>query len=284
MQITKSYHNRPINYSLLADIPNLFKTSELEDRFKDDETLEVIFYSDFYVSTHTEKVQTHKAKEFTNFISAISAEDVIGFRFIYNVIPKSKYSSRFIDPCLFSLKTKNDIIILELNYLDYQDSKTLSHEIETRLQLHHIDQLSLTKKVSDKLAKERTVFIAHSFDDLGKSYAYEIVRFFDLIGFNVATGESFSPEKVSSKVMKRIKGQELVVAIISSRVEFAWLQQEAATAHALMKPLFLLIEEGVDFKPGLLADLEYIKFPKGNIGGSLLGILEGIRELGYTIK
>ena len=46
----------------------------------------------------------------------------------------------------------------------------------------------------------------------------------------------------------------------------------------------LLIEEGIDFKPGILGDLEYIKFSRDHISETFVSILEGFQELGYSFE
>jgi hypothetical protein len=50
------------------------------------------------------------------------------------------------------------------------------------------------------------------------------------------------------------------------------------------KPLFVLVEEGTDFKPGVLGDLEYIRFAKGKIAECFTPVLEGLREPGFRFS
>jgi len=102
-----------------------------------------------------------------------------------------------------------------------------------------------------------------------------------LLGFEVATGEGFSPERVSTKVKRRLTAQEIVVVIISARHDITWLTQETTGASFADKPLIVLVEEGAEFKPGILGDLEYIKFPSTNISSAFIPITEGLRELGF---
>jgi hypothetical protein len=130
----------------------------------------------------------------------------------------------------------------------------------------------------------RTVFIAHSFDDVGRSYAFQLTKFLSLLGFEVATGEGFSPESVSAKVKRRLSAQEIVIVVMSQKQDLTWLVQESAGASLAAKPIFLLIERGVEFKPGILGDLEYILFESGQIAGAFAPILEGLRELGFDMR
>lgn len=132
--------------------------------------------------------------------------------------------------------------------------------------------------------KERTIFLAHGFDDRSKSYAYAVVKFLELLGFKVITGERFTPERVSTKVKERLKKQEVVMTIWSEKEDFTWLVQETSGATFLEKPLIVLVEEGLEFKPGVLGDIEYIKFPKDHISESFISIMEGLTELGYSFR
>lgn len=129
----------------------------------------------------------------------------------------------------------------------------------------------------------KTVFVAHAFDAAGNRYALEVVRFLGLLGFAVSTGDAFSPESVSAKVKRRLAAQAIVIAIVSQKKDLTWLIQEAAGASFLQKPLFLLVEEGVELSPGVNADLEYIKFPAGSVSEAFLRIMEGLVDLGFGV-
>ena len=104
-----------------------------------------------------------------------------------------------------------------------------------------------------------------------------------MLGFQVTTGEGYSPKGVSNKVKRRLLAQEVVIAVLSRKDDSTWLTQEAAGAAFTSRPLILLIEEGVTFKPGVLGDLEYIRFSEGQIPMAFVPLLEGLQELGYRI-
>jgi len=133
-------------------------------------------------------------------------------------------------------------------------------------------------------ALKRTVFIAHSFDDAGRSYAFQLTKFLSLLGFQIATGEGFAPESISAKVKRRLAAQEVVVVVMSEKQDLTWLVHETAGAAATAKPVILLIEKGIDFKLGILGDLEYIVFEPRQIAETFTPILEGLRELGFSLR
>ena len=140
---------------------------------------------------------------------------------------------------------------------------------------------------------ERTVFLAHSFDEKGSRIASIVERFLVLLDFDVATGREYTSKRISEKVKQRIKEREILVSILTARPEETadekfrpsqWLIQEASLAEGLDKPLFLLIEEGVKFDPGIHGDIEYIRFSEATLSEALIKLLEGLRELGYEFS
>lgn len=144
-----------------------------------------------------------------------------------------------------------------------------------------------------EVAGERTVFLAHSFDEKGSRIASIVERFLALLDFDVATGREYTSKRISEKVKQRIKGRAILVSILTARPEEAadekfrpseWLIQEASLAEGLDKPLFLLIEEGVKFDPGIHGDIEYIRFSEATLAEALIKLLEGFRELGYEFS
>ena len=58
--------------------------------------------------------------------------------------------------------------------------------------------------------------------------------------------------------------QEIVIAILSREDDPIWLTQEMTMGTTTSKPLFLIIREDVNFKAGILGDIEYVRFPISN--------------------
>ena len=52
-----------------------------------------------------------------------------------------------------------------------------------------------------------------------------------------------------------------------------------AAATALNKPVFILKQTDVSLKEGILGDLEFIPFPKGEISRTFIPVLEGLAQL-----
>jgi hypothetical protein len=146
------------------------------------------------------------------------------------------------------------------------------------------DRTGTSVDACNATALRRSVFIAHAFDDSGRSYAFQLTKFLSLLKFEVATGNGFSPESISNKVKRRLNAQGIAVAILSRKEDMAWLIQEMAGADMKGKPLIVLFEEGVEFKPGLLGDLEYIRFGEGAFAACFIPIVEGLQELGFQFS
>jgi len=135
----------------------------------------------------------------------------------------------------------------------------------------------------------RSVFLAHSFDDAGKAVADVLREFLGLLGFRVVTGEAYSPRGVSSKIKDRIREQGVALCILTRRRgahadahrTSQWVLDEATVAEALEKPVFLLIEKGVEAEIGIHGDKEYIPFSMRSLQTAMIKLLQGLRELGY---
>ena len=107
-----------------------------------------------------------------------------------------------------------------------------------------------------------TVFLAHRFDELGKRYAEVVGRFLRLVGFEVLQGEGYEARDIPEKVADRVRSQDIFVCIVSDG-DPNWLLSEAAFAKGLSKYMVILVEEGLDFKKGIVgADYEHLTFPK----------------------
>jgi hypothetical protein len=140
--------------------------------------------------------------------------------------------------------------------------------------------LGLTR-VTDVVTPQviRSAFIAHAFDDEGRQYAGEVSHFLELVYIRSESGRTFSPGSIREKVLQRLARHDMFVAIITPQDDDTWLTQECAVAVTSKKPVFLLKSDDTQFKHGLLGDLEYIPFPKGQISRTFVHILEGIKEV-----
>jgi hypothetical protein len=142
-----------------------------------------------------------------------------------------------------------------------------------------------------KPAPDRSVFLAHSFDEAGKQAAGVVRELLELLGFRVVTGEAYSPRGVSSKIKDRIREQGVAVCVLTKRRgadgqgrTSQWVLDEATVAEALEKPLFLLMEKGVEAELGIHGDREYIRFTMASLHDAMIKLLQGLRELGYQFE
>ena len=284
MEITRMYQPQKINWFLIPDllekaIRAVPDNQKVDSLFK----YELSGAPGFTIATFSQFVEIESTEDFLHFIKTSSE---IPTRVEARVDCIKHYgdgSSSKTRPGYFDFTWREDRVEIEIWRSASELALKLLDEFEKNLELQPLQLLEQSEEQQDnkKQPLQRTIFLAHSFDDSGRSYAYQLTRFLSLLGFEIATGEGFSPERVSAKVKRRLASQELVVAILSERLDFTWLIQEMAGASFIEKPLFVLVEEGVDFKPAVLGDLEYIGFAKGKITDCFTPVLEGLRELGF---
>lgn len=129
----------------------------------------------------------------------------------------------------------------------------------------------------------RTAFIAHRFDSLGQECADKLARFLELLNFQVVTGRAYSPRSIAEKIRAKIQDQAIVFIILTPGSHNTWLIQESVLSELQGKPLLILKEKSASFKPGILADKEYIPFTLPCMSMSLIPVLEGLRDLGYEL-
>lgn len=170
---------------------------------------------------------------------------------------------------------------------NFQDIDILSLQIDGMLEHKEFDSifdflgLVPDEPVAFPSRRPRTVFIVHKFDSQGVECADRLARFLELLGFRVVTGRAYSPRSIAAKVRARIEEQEVVLVVLTPGDDNTWLTQESIIADVKGKPLIIVKDRSAEFKPGLLADHEFIPFALPYIESSFIPILEGIRELGY---
>jgi len=233
----------------------------------------------FSIDTISQYVDVDNSEEFLSFLKSTS-EQILDIRISLNISLKSGFEGNA------STFTNNDFVLasskdgIEIEFAQAVISKYLDllHKFEEVLQLVPY-RLVLSEQLQQ--IRQRTAFIAHVFDNAGNSYAFQLTQFLNLLGFETITGKGYSPEKISSKVRRRLLAQEIVIVVVSKKDDFTWLIQEATGADFAKKPIFLLVQEDINFSKGMLADLEYISFPVERISETFTSILEGLRELGF---
>ncbi|MFA5389425.1 MAG: hypothetical protein WC312_06735 [Candidatus Omnitrophota bacterium] len=156
---------------------------------------------------------------------------------------------------------------------------------KTYLILSKLEQILDLKKAeyksNAKNKKIKSVFIAHSFDEQGRVYGQILGKFLTLLGFDVKSGEKYSPEPVDIKIKKRAASQEILMTVYSPKLDYTWLHQETGGCVFADKPIFILKEDGVKIEEGILRGREYILFPSGNIEKTFIAVIEGLDEIDY---
>lgn len=282
MILIREYQLKEINWILLPDLLTAIAESiPANERKRDDWVLSPA--EKYRTSTFSQHIEVDTAEDFLQFI-AKSTEPPLQVEVELGCIEtlNGLYATRG-EPAFFTLIWgKKNRIRIELARSTATIGLGHLERIEKVLQLVAASPAKAEEPSKNLTPLKKQVFIAHSFDEKGRSYAYQLTKFLNLLGFEVATGEGYSPEKVSTKVKRRLLAKELVIAIISPKEDYVWLIQEMAGADFLGKPLIPLVEQGVDFKGGVHGDLEYIKFKDGEISQTFTPITEGLRELGFS--
>ncbi|MBS4095928.1 MAG: hypothetical protein KGZ83_03710 [Sulfuricella sp.] len=127
----------------------------------------------------------------------------------------------------------------------------------------------------------RTVFIAHRFDAVGQEASDKIALFLTLLGFECVSGRGYAPGPISEKVKSRMQAQAVVVVVWTPGEDSTWLVQESLLSNLSGKPLILIKDATSAFRPGLLADLEFIPFSEARIEQAFIPLLEGLRAIGF---
>jgi hypothetical protein len=124
-----------------------------------------------------------------------------------------------------------------------------------------------------------STFIAHGFDETGKRYASEVRLFLEALSIKVETGEYFEPGSVPDKVKSRIEGCDMFVAIVTPQDNQTWITQETVFADSKGKQPFVLVDNTMDYRAGMLGENEYIAFTPGWISEGFVKILQGLNKL-----
>jgi len=282
MEIIREYKPGPVNWILFRELLERILSSIPDEEIKEKNNT-LMIQPEFFVETFSQNLSVNTVDEFLSFLSDTIEEPNRVIICLNCYREMSSVADLKADPPYFKFSWELARTFAKIARNTTSNAMKILEDLEGSLQLEPAAPPE-TDDEGQRRKLRRSVFIAHSFDEGGRSYAYQLMKFFSLIGFEVATGEGFSPEKVSSKVKRRLQAQEIVTVILSEKQDPTWLTQEIAGADFIQKPIILLIEEGVEFKPGIIGDLEYIPFPKNRISETITPILEGLRELGYKLS
>lgn len=181
-------------------------------------------------------------------------------------------------------KFGNEDCLIRLQNISCQIQYLTSENIEDKLSIEEIASvLGLSKAKPPIETLKKTVFIAYHFDEIGQYCANQLSLFLGHLGFNVLTGRSFSPQSIKDKVKERMSKQDIVLVIHTDGNDNTWITQETILG-AMKKPLIILKQKTAEFKPGILADFEYIEFENNDIQKVFIPLIEGLEELGFSFK
>jgi len=271
MEIKKQYAPCQITREHLSQIEELFLKKNA-DRFK---------YR-FSLYFKGESISTQSKNEF------ISITNLKGYpeSFYYNMyaikVSKSKHHDREYE----SEETLFDLV-LSKSFFEGPEVSVSAHKVEDVYSvLEEIQKICNLKAPPKEVKKQesqkqKSVFIAHSFDKKGKAYGQILARFLQLLEYDVKSGDKYSPERVDAKIKKRFTTQEILMIIYSPKADYTWLHQEAGGGAFVDKPVFIFKEKSVKIKEGIFKGREYLVFPAGNIEKTFIEVIEGLEEIDY---
>lgn len=165
----------------------------------------------------------------------------------------------------------SDLFEKELDLTEYSP-------IEKKVSFAEIDELrARVDRLESASRTKLSVFISYRFSRANKIPVAELTRFLELLGVQVLTGESYEPRSVSEKVKDRLsENVDLLVYLISDSGESAWLRDEITSSRVQGAFLAPLVQKGLRIDPGMLGDVEYLRFEKGHVGDTFIGLIEAL--------
>ena len=100
-----------------------------------------------------------------------------------------------------------------------------------------------------------------------------MTRLLTSIGFQVLEGSGYESRDIPSKVLDKIKQQDIFICLVTPG-NHSWILSEASTAKALNKYIVIICPANTQFDKGILGqDFEYITFPEGFIEKIFIDII-----------
>jgi hypothetical protein len=125
-----------------------------------------------------------------------------------------------------------------------------------------------------------TAFVGVPFIDAGKKYAAELIELLKAVDIDARTAVEYHAEDFREKIFRFIDESNLVFVIAIPHDDLNFIISEATYAQTKGRPLFILEEDGTNFKPALVgSDYERAKFSKGHLSETFTKILQGIQHL-----
>lgn len=173
----------------------------------------------------------------------------------------------------------------------WQDNKRVRFEIEIDLRLSKLeiaigsDDLNAISAIHDKVKEifeasnpqlerspqmsrynlKKSIFLAHKFDEIGRTTALTLSTFLRRLGFEVLEGEGYENRNIPEKVVERIRRQDIFLCIVTPG-DASWILSEISFAKGLDKYIIIVTQDALPFNKGIIgSDFEHMSFPEGNI-------------------
>jgi hypothetical protein len=130
------------------------------------------------------------------------------------------------------------------------------------------------------------IFVAHSFKDEHRNLIDEVKKFISSYPVSITTGEKPTltgvVKGIPEKVKRLIDDAQLVIAILSKdeiiadgkMIPSKWVSDEIPYALGKGKTVIRFQEDGVEFKPTISGDAEYVPFSKENLSTAFIKLSE----------
>lgn len=164
---------------------------------------------------------------------------------------------------------------------DEEESFATLYMINQRiLKLRQLVEELPAKIVRSARSENLRCFVSFRFDEHSKALALELRNFMELARLEFISGLGYEPRSVSEKVLDRLQGKlDLFIVIFATGGDSSWLHQEIGVAKGRGLPVMVLREDGSQFDEGLLSDIEYASFPKGQISGVFIPVLQAVQYI-----
>lgn len=116
----------------------------------------------------------------------------------------------------------------------------------------------------DRLSRyglKKSIFLAHKFDDYGKTQSEILKTYLERLGFDVKEGIGYEAKNIPEKVANKIDSQDIFICLVTSK-EYNWILSEAAYAKGKNKYIIIICQKGIKFNKGIIGgDYEHLLFP-----------------------
>lgn len=172
---------------------------------------------------------------------------------------------------------------------EFSDNKYLYLSKAIAIATKAIGSVDSLTEIGFKKLSRRTpaLFLSYSFRKENEELIGKIKDFLSAYPLSITTGAKPSTDYISEKVKGLINSSDYVLAVLTKDEEqkdgewnpSKWVLDEIAYALGGEKVIIRLLEDGVNYKPGISGDAEYIGFKRDNLTGAFIKLAQILNSL-----